>query len=45
LAGLWAARETIVFASADALESRFGLAMPGGDFESYTFDRLTRTPG
>jgi hypothetical protein len=36
------ARETIVLTGSDALESTFELAMPGGDFESYTFERLTR---
>jgi hypothetical protein len=39
------ARETMTFVAPDVLESRFELAMPGGDFESYTFERLARTPG
>jgi hypothetical protein len=38
------ARETIDLVSADTLESTFELAMPGGEFESYTFERLTRQP-
>jgi hypothetical protein len=37
------ARETIVFIEPDGLESTFELAMPGGDFEHYTHERLTRT--
>jgi hypothetical protein len=36
------ARETIVLVTPDTLESTFELAMLGGDFESYTFERLTR---
>jgi hypothetical protein len=39
------ARETIVLDGPDTLGSTFELAMPGGDFESYTFERLTRTAG
>jgi hypothetical protein len=39
------ARETIVLAGPDTLELTFELAMPGGDFGSYTFERLTRTAG
>jgi hypothetical protein len=39
------ARETLVFTGADALESTFELAMPGGDFEPYTHERLTRSRG
>ena len=39
------ARETIVLDGPDTLESTFELAMPGGDFLSYTFERLTRTAG
>jgi hypothetical protein len=37
------ARETIVLVAPDILESTFELAMPGGDYESYTSERLTRT--
>jgi hypothetical protein len=36
------ARETIVFTGPDTLESTFELAMPGGGFESYTHELLTR---
>jgi hypothetical protein len=39
------ARETIDLVATDTIESTFELAMPGGDFESYTFERLTRTDG
>ena len=37
------ARETIEFVGPDEIESTFELAMPGGDFESYTHERLKRT--
>jgi len=37
------ARETLVFNGPDELESTFELAMPGGDFEPYTHERLHRT--
>ncbi len=36
------ARETIVFPEPNVLESTFELAMPGGNFEPYTFERLSR---
>jgi hypothetical protein len=36
------ARETIAFDAPDVLESTFELAMPGADFEVYTFERLIR---
>jgi hypothetical protein len=36
------ARETLVFVGPDEVESTFELAMPGGDFEPYTHERLTR---
>ena len=37
------ARESISFLGPDALESTFELAMPGGDYEPHTHERLTRT--
>ena len=37
------ARETIEFLAPDEIESTFELAMPGGDFESYTHERLKKT--
>jgi hypothetical protein len=39
------ARETLVFDGTDTLESTFELAMPGGNFEPYTHQQLTRTNG
>jgi hypothetical protein len=39
------ARETLLFDRADRLESTFELAMPGGGFEPYTHEQLTRTNG
>ena len=39
------ARETLVFDGPAALESTFELAMPGGNFEPYTHERLRRTRG
>jgi hypothetical protein len=36
------ARETIAFMGPDEIESSFELAMPGGDFEPYTHERLKR---
>jgi hypothetical protein len=36
------ARETITFIAPDEFESTFELAMPGGDFEHYTHERLKR---
>jgi hypothetical protein len=39
------ARETIVLLGPNTLQSTFELAMPGGDYMSCTFERLTRTAG
>jgi hypothetical protein len=39
------ARETLVFDGPADLESTFELAMPGGNFEPYTHERLRRTRG
>ena len=37
------ARETITFVVPGEIESTFELAMPGGDFEQYTHERLKQT--
>ena len=39
------ARETLTFIAGHGLDSTFELALPGGSFEPYTHERLTRVNG